>query len=121
MENKCKKAGERGRMPPLQVRCPSCKRILFHTTDEYDPDQIPHGGMVKLLTNLVRWQIDWETTSRTTAAEMTCPECDVELVVNGQLDVLPPKPEQSEFELAGKAEPITMRRQGVKNAKKTQI
>lgn len=98
-------------MKGLRVRCPNCKRCDFLTTDKYNPDVTPHGGMVRCL---LPYHIDWLTLSTTLAAEMCCPECLAPLVVEGRLvvvDAPTPLPEvvcdvcgksfQSPFALAG--------------------
>ena len=56
----------------MQVKCPNCKKILFETTDKYNPDVQPNGSMVK---PLVKYHLDWLCSSATYAAQMTCPEC----------------------------------------------
>lgn len=78
----------------MKVQCPNCKRKLFETTDRFDPDKTPNGGMVKCL---LPYQIDWLCSSTTLAAEMTCPECLAPLVHNGKLCVLYPARSAGEF------------------------
>jgi DNA-directed RNA polymerase subunit RPC12/RpoP len=78
----------------LKVQCPNCRRVLFETTERYDPNVAPHGGMVR---SLVHFHIDWLTTSTTKASEMTCPECLAQLVLNGMLRVLVPARRCGEF------------------------
>ncbi len=72
-------------MKGLRVRCPNCKRCDFLTTDKYNPDVTPHGGMVRCL---LPYHIDFLTLSTTLAAEMCCPECLAPLVVKGRLVVV---------------------------------
>jgi hypothetical protein len=71
----------------LPIKCPNCKRVLFKTTDRYDPQKPPTGAMVK---SLLRYHLDWLTISTTKGAEMTCPECLAPLVHKGQLSVQVP-------------------------------
>lgn len=75
----------------LRVKCPNCGRICFVTTNQYDPDRTPHGGMVDLKHECASWGLDWLTKPVTVAAAMTCPKCDVSLVRKGRLIVLPPE------------------------------
>jgi len=72
-------------MKDLRVRCPNCKRCDFVTTEKYDPNVTPHGGMVRCT---LPYAIDWLTVSTTLAAEMCCPECLAPLVVKGRLVVI---------------------------------
>ena len=74
-------------MQGLKVQCPNCKRKNFVTTDKFNPDIRPHGGMVKCL---LPYHIDWLTTGATLCAEMTCPECLAQLAPKGMLHVLVP-------------------------------
>lgn len=69
----------------MKVKCPNCGRMDFVTTDKYDPNITPHGGMVR---SLLPYQIDWLTMSTTLAAEMTCPECLAQLAPSGKLWVI---------------------------------
>jgi len=76
-------------MEGLKVKCPNCKRILFETTDKYNPDVQPNGSMVKCL---LPYHIDWLCSSATYAAQMTCPECTCQLAPYGRLMVIMPEP-----------------------------
>jgi len=76
-------------MEGLKVKCPNCKRILFETTDKYNPDVQPNGSMVKCL---LPYHIDWLCSSATYAAQMTCPECTCQLAPYGRLTVIIPQP-----------------------------
>lgn len=80
-------------MQGLKIKCPNCTRISFETTDQFNPDVPPHGGMVK---SLLQYHIDWLCTSTTKASEMTCPECLAPLVVGGVLNVIMPAREAGE-------------------------
>ncbi len=80
-------------MQRMKVKCPNCGRISFETTDQFNPDAIPHGGMVRCL---LHYQIDWLCSSSTVSAEMTCPECLAPLVVGGVLNVVMPAREAGE-------------------------
>lgn len=76
-------------MKGLKVKCPNCTRICFETTDQFNPNVPPHGGMVKFL---LQYHIDWLCVPTTKASEMCCPECLAPLVVGGVLNViLPPR------------------------------
>ncbi len=77
----------------MKVRCPNCTRISFETTDQFNPDLPPHGGMVK---SLLQYHIDWLTSPTTKASEMACPECLAPLVVGGVLNVMMPAREAGE-------------------------
>lgn len=78
----------------MKVQCPNCKRKSFETTEKFNPDKTPNGGMVKCL---LPYQIDWLCVSTTLAAEMTCPECLAPLVHNGMLCVLYPTKDAGGF------------------------
>ena len=43
----------------MRVKCPGCKQVLYETTDKYDPDVIPFGGMLRLLNPWRKWR--WDT------------------------------------------------------------
>lgn len=77
----------------LKVKCPNCTRICFETTDQFNPDLPPHGGMVKCL---LQYHIDWLCAPTTKASEMACPECLAPLVVGGILNVVMPAREAGE-------------------------
>lgn len=74
-------------MKGLKVKCPNCTRICFETTDQFNPNVPPHGGMVKFL---LQYHIDWLCVPTTKASEMCCPECLAPLVVGGVLNVIIP-------------------------------
>jgi len=78
-------------MQGLRVKCPNCKRVLFETTDKYNPDITPNGSMVKFLKG---YALDWLTISTTGVSEMTCPECLAQLAPAGRLLVVEPEPEK---------------------------
>lgn len=82
----------------LKVKCPNCKRVLFVTTDQYDPDVTAHGGMVK---SLAPYPIDFLCVRTTGVAEMTCPECLAPLAPKGRLHVLPSPPEIAPYQMEG--------------------
>lgn len=69
----------------LKVVCPQCRRRLFITTPQYNPDVSPHGGMLKFLGG---YHIDWLTTSATKCSELACPECQGQLAPSGRLTVV---------------------------------
>jgi hypothetical protein len=81
-------------MQGLKVKCPNCGRTDFITTDKYNPDVRPNGGMVKCT---LPYYIDWLTTSSTVCAEMTCPECMAQLAPSGVLTVMVPVRECGQF------------------------
>ena len=81
-------------MKGLKVKCPNCGRTDFITTDKFNPDVRPNGGMVKCT---LPYYIDWLTTSSTVCAEMTCPECLAQLAPSGVLNVLVPIRECGQF------------------------
>lgn len=70
----------------MKVKCTNCGRTDFETTDKFNPGVAPNGSMVKCL---LPYHIDWLTSSTTTAAMMTCPECLAQLAPSGRLTVLP--------------------------------
>lgn len=80
-------------MKGLKVKCPNCTRVCFETTDQFNPDAPPHGGMVKCL---LQYHIDWLCSPTTVASEMCCPECLAPLVVGGVLNVVMPARETGE-------------------------
>lgn len=71
----------------LPVKCPNCKKILFKTTDKYDPNVSPRGDMLK---SLVTYHLDFLLTSSTPVSSLTCPECLSPLARNGRLHVITP-------------------------------
>lgn len=73
-------------MEGLKVKCPNCKRMDFVTTNQYDPEKLPNGSMVRCL---LPYHIDWLCSSATYAAQMTCPECTCQLAPYGRLTVIP--------------------------------
>ena len=70
----------------LPVKCPNCKKILFKTTDKYDPNVSPRGDMLK---SLVTYHLDFLLTSSTPVSSLTCPECTCQLAPYGRLTVIP--------------------------------
>jgi len=76
-------------MEGLKVKCPNCKRMDFVTTNQYDPEKLPNGSMVRCL---LPYHIDWLCSSATYAAQMTCPECTCQLAPYGRLTVIEPVP-----------------------------
>ena len=72
-------------MEGLKVKCPNCKRMDFVTTNQYDPEKLPNGSMVRCL---LPYHIDWLCSSATYAAQMTCPECTCQLAPYGRLTVV---------------------------------
>ena len=70
----------------LPVKCPNCKKILFKTTDKYDPNVSPRGDMLK---SLVTYHMDFLLTSSTPVSSLTCPECTCQLAPYGRLTVIP--------------------------------
>ena len=76
-------------MEGLKVKCPNCKRMDFVTTNQYDPEKLPNGSMVRCL---LPYHIDWLCSSATYAAQMTCPECTCQLAPYGRLMVIMPEP-----------------------------
>jgi hypothetical protein len=73
----------------LPVKCPNCKKILFKTTDKYDPNVSPRGDMLK---SLVTYHLDFLLTSSTPVSSLTCPECTCQLAPYGRLTVIEPVP-----------------------------
>lgn len=73
----------------LPVKCPNCKKILFKTTDKYDPNVSPRGDMLK---SLVTYHLDFLLTSSTPVSSLTCPECTCQLAPYGRLTVIIPQP-----------------------------
>ncbi len=69
----------------LPVKCPNCKKILFKTTDKYDPNVSPRGDMLK---SLVTYHLDFLLTSSTPVSSLTCPECTCQLAPYGRLTVV---------------------------------
>lgn len=76
-------------MEGLKVKCPNCKRMDFVTTNQYDPEKLPNGSMVRCL---LPYHIDWLCSSATYAAQMTCPECTCQLAPYGRLTLVEPVP-----------------------------
>ena len=78
----------------MKVQCPSCKKVCYRTTDSYNPDVRPHGGMVELLSP---WKsYGWgkfggglNGGSGVMAADMLCIVCDASLTSKGRLQVVP--------------------------------
>lgn len=80
-------------MSGYKIKCPNCTRICFETTDQFNPNVPPHGGMVKFL---LQYHIDWLCVPTTKASEMCCPECLAPLVVGDVLNVIMPIREAGE-------------------------
>ncbi len=99
----------------LLVKCPNCGRICFVTTDEYDPDKVPHGGMVKLLHECSSWGIEWLTHRVTLAPAMTCPKCEAPLVLKERLVIVSKQETKEAKETKEPAKPVMKktREQGV--------
>ena len=89
-------------MEGLKVKCPNCKRMDFVTTNQYDPEKLPNGSMVRCL---LPYHIDWLCSSATYAAQMTCPECTCQLAPYGRLTVIIPPGTEPESEVQGKDNP----------------
>ena len=77
----------------MRVQCPKCKRKnTYTTTDKYNPDIMPHGGMVTLRNPKHKGGMTFGTvkgTSSIGAAYMECCDCAGKLVVGNRLIVLP--------------------------------
>lgn len=100
----------------MKVKCAN-GHIMWETTERYDPEVTPHGGMVRLLD---KWKtLGWPVfgdditiaTAGTPASEMDCPECLAPLVIGGRLLVIPdPEVEEAEVEeteeVVEEAEPV---------------
>lgn len=78
-------------MEGLKVVCPSCRRKEFVTTDKYNPDKAPNGGMIKWLGT---YHIDFLCSSTTLASELICPSCQAQLAPSGRLTVIEPLQQQ---------------------------
>jgi hypothetical protein len=76
-------------MENLDVKCPNCRRVLFKTTDKYEPDVTPTGASLR---SLLPYQHDWLCSSTTSVAELTCPECCAQLAPSGRLTVIETTP-----------------------------
>ena len=82
----------------MKVKCPNCKVVMWKTTDQFDPDIRPHGGMLELLRPWKNnnWPIYGDgvmIASHTTAcAEMDCPMCLAQLAPSGHLTLVPDEP-----------------------------
>ena len=101
-------------MSGLKVQCGGCKKIMWRTTDKYNPDVRPNGSMLEFLDP---WKSQgWDPfddagrcMSSTICSMMNCPSCGAALAPSGRLTVLEAeKPEetveQAEFacEVCGK-------------------
>lgn len=77
----------------MRVKCPKCRRTdTYVTTDKYNPDAIPHGGMITLRNPKHKGGMTFGTvkgTSSIGAAFMECCDCGGQLVVNNRLWVFP--------------------------------
>lgn len=81
-------------MQNLKIKCPNCGRKDFITTDKFNPDIAPHGGMIRCL---LPYQIDYLCAFSTLAPQITCPECLAPLVKDGALNVMIPARECGRF------------------------
>jgi hypothetical protein len=97
----------------MRVQCPKCKRKnTYTTTDKYNPDIMPHGGMVTLRNPKHKGGMTFGTvkgTSSIGAAFMECCDCAGKLVVGNRLIVLPE-------ELPLPVDPVKARNQAVIDA-----
>lgn len=76
----------------MRVKCPKCKRSnVYVTTDEYNPDITPHGGMVKLRNPKHKGGMTFGVIKKghVKAALMECCDCGGLLTKGGRLIVLP--------------------------------
>lgn len=71
----------------MKVKCPQCGRMSFETTEQFDSNLPPHGGMLR---SLLQYHIDFLLSATTKAADLACPECLAPLVVGGALNVVMP-------------------------------
>jgi hypothetical protein len=97
----------------MRVQCPKCKRKnTYTTTDKYNPDIVPHGGMVTLRNPRHKGGMTFGTvkgTSSIGAAFMECCDCGGMLVQGNRLIVLPE-------ELPLPVDPVRARNQAVIDA-----
>ena len=78
----------------MDIKCNNCKQIYFETTDTYDPDRLPNGGMIDLKPKFKR--MGWgpaypvgKGRSNILYSSLFCPQCGSPLVVKGRLTVVP--------------------------------
>lgn len=77
----------------MKVQCPSCKKLCHETTDTYNPDVRPNGGMVELLEPWKGWGWgkfgDYRNGGpEVMASDMECPCCESPLAPSGRLTVV---------------------------------
>jgi len=71
----------------MKVQCPQCKRLVFKTTDKYDPDCLPNASMIEMLNPWKSW--GWDKHHGFLAADLSCPLCEAPLAPAGRLHVVP--------------------------------
>jgi len=84
----------------MDVKCPSCKKVYFETTDKYNPDVKANASMVILKDPWKKWK--WAPFGDVPASmaykasrkwfEMYCPGCKSRLAPKGFLTIAQPKP-----------------------------
>jgi hypothetical protein len=77
----------------MDIKCNNCKQIYFETTDTYDPDRLPNGGMIDLKPKFKR--MGWgpaypvgKGRSNVLYSALFCPQCGSPVVVKGRLTVV---------------------------------
>ncbi len=82
-------------MSGLRVQCQGCKKIMWITTDKYNPDVRPNGSMLEFLDpwKSQGWDAfdnEGQTKASTVCSMMNCPACGAALAPSGRLTVLEP-------------------------------
>ena len=80
-------------MQGLKVKCTSCGKAMWETTEHYRPDETPKGNFLELIDPWKKWKWsayddECRAVSTTPANMMCCPACSAPLVKNGRLTVV---------------------------------
>lgn len=77
----------------MKVQCPNCKKVCHETTESFNPDVRPNGGMVALLDPWKSW--GWgkfgdyrNGGAEVMACDMECPCCQAPLAPSGRLQTV---------------------------------
>jgi len=71
----------------MKVKCPSCKRLCFRTTDQFNPDVRPNRAMIEMLDPWATW--GWDKHDGFMSSDLACPLCEAPLAPSGRLVVVP--------------------------------
>jgi len=79
----------------MKIKCPGCGRIMYETTDAYDPQKLLTGEMIRLLEPWKGWKWDKFCSGSGAGAinsRIDCTACGALLAPEGKLTLKPEKP-----------------------------